>query len=175
MDKATVVVVLIGLPGAGKTCVAEALERELGLHRICRDGIRAAMFPRCEFSPAEKKAANQAALRALEVNCALGRNSVLDGRTFSKLRERLEIEDHTQRWGARTIAVWIDCPVELARARVAQSGPHPAGDRSVDLVDLVASRFDPPAAGCLVVDARPPRAEMTEDAVRAIRDALIFG
>lgn len=175
MDRSCVVVVLIGLPGAGKSRVARALEQELGLHRICRDSIRAAMFPRCEFSPAEKRAANQAAMRALEVNCAMRRSSVLDGRTFARQRERLEVEDKLRGWGAQSIAVWLDCPLDLARARVMADPLHLAGDRTVELVDAVASRFEAPAAGCLQIDARQPEAEMVADAVRAIRDVLVFG
>lgn len=41
------VVALIGLPGAGKSTVARALEQQLGLRRVCRDAIRHALFPHC--------------------------------------------------------------------------------------------------------------------------------
>jgi predicted kinase len=169
------VVVLIGLPGAGKSAVAEALEGELGFHRICRDRIRAALFPRCSFSPAEKRAANHATLKALEVNCAMGRHSVLDGRTFARLSERMEVEQRIAGFGAQAVAVWLRCPPALARERVAAGPPHPALDRTVELVDVVAARFEPPAAGCIEIDASQPREDMLEDAVRAIRDVLVFG
>lgn len=169
------VVVLIGLPGAGKTAVAEALEQELGFHRICRDRIRAALFPRCSYSPAEKRAANNAAMRALEVNCAMGRHSVLDGRTFSRLRDRIEVEQRITGFGANTVAVWLRLPASLARERVAAESGHPAADRTPELVDKVAAQFDPPAAGCIEIDASQSREEMIEDAVRTVRDVLVFG
>src|SRR5690349_10105105 len=77
-----VVVALIGLPGAGKSLVARALEDQLGLRRVCRDAIRHAMFPKCSYSFAEKRAAFRGMLLALEINCMLGASSVLDGVTF---------------------------------------------------------------------------------------------
>jgi predicted kinase len=166
---------LVGLPGAGKSEVARTLERELGLHRIDRDAIRAALFPRCDFSPAEKRAANHAALRALEVNCAMGRHSVLDGRTFSRLQERLDIEQRIQAYGARALAVWLNCPPQIARERVAAASAHLAGDRVPELVDSVVSRFEPPQVGCIELDARQPLAQVGDDAVRAVRDVLAFG
>ncbi|MBD8527104.1 AAA family ATPase [Pseudomarimonas arenosa] len=169
------VIVLIGLPGAGKSQIAEALERELDMHRICRDSIRHAMFPRCENCPAEKRAANNAAMRALEVNCAMGRNSVLDGRTFSRLAERIEVEQKVRGWGAVVHAVYLDCPVEVAKQRINDQPSHPAKDRTPELVDAVASRFEPPGVGCVVVDGRRSLGEMTDYAVRAIRDLLVFG
>lgn len=169
------VIVLIGLPGAGKSQIAEALERELAVHRICRDTIRQAMFPACENSPAEKRAANNAAMRALEVNCAMGRDSVLDGRTFSRLAERIEVEQKVSGWGATVHAVYLDCPADVAKQRILDQGEHPANDRTPDLVDVVAGRFEPPSVGCIVVDGRRPLAEMTDFAVRAMRDLLVFG
>lgn len=169
------VVMLVGLPGAGKSEVACALERELGLHRIDRDAIRAALFPRCAFSPAEKRAANHAALRALEVNCVMGRHSVLDGRTFSRLQERVDLERRIEGYGARAVAVWLNCPPSLARERVAASPGHAADDRTPELVDSVAARFEPPQVGCIELDARQPLEQVVQEAVRAVQDVLAFG
>ena len=166
---------LVGLPGAGKSEVARALERELGLHRIDRDAIRVALFPRCAFSPAEKRAANHASLRALEVNCAMGRHSVLDGRTFSRLQERIDLERRIEAYGARAVAVWLNCPPGLARERVAAAVGHAAGDRTPDLVDSVAARFEPPQVGCIEIDARQPLEQVVDEAVRALQDVLAFG
>src|SRR6185312_17112682 len=86
-----IVVALIGLPGAGKSVVARALEDQLGLRRVCRDAIRQAMFPKCSYSFAEKRAAFRSMLVALEVNCLLGESSVLDGMTFSRRRDLLRV------------------------------------------------------------------------------------
>src|SRR6185312_3333371 len=85
------VIALIGLPGGGKSVVARALEDQLGLRRICRDAIRHAMFPKCSYSFAEKRAAFRSMLVALEVNCMLGISSVLDGATFSRRRDLLRV------------------------------------------------------------------------------------
>ncbi len=168
------VVMLVGLPGAGKSEVARALERALGLHRICRDAIRAALFPACTFSPAEKRAANHSALKALQVNCAMGRGSVLDGRTFSRLQERVELERRVEEFGARAIAVWLNCPPALARERVAASDSHQADDRTPELVDVVAARFEPPQLGCIELDARQPLEQVCDEAVRAVQDLLAY-
>jgi predicted kinase len=167
---APLVVALIGLPGAGKSCIAAALESRLGLHRICRDRIRAAMFPQCSFSPAEKRAAMRAALTALEVNCALGRSSVLDGMTLARLADRLAIDRVVAAHGVQVLPLHVDCPPALARERVAKdAGTHPARDRDPALVDAVLSRFAPVAAGCTVIDARLPVEAMCNLAVELVR------
>jgi predicted kinase len=163
-----VVVALIGLPGAGKSCIADALEARLGLHRICRDTLRRAMFPRCSDSPAEKRAAFRAMLAALQVNCALGRSSVLDGITFSRREGLVAVQAAIAAYPVQALPILVDCPPALARERVAADLAHPAPDRTPSLVDAVQARFDPPPAGCAVIDARLPLAEMQALAVELV-------
>ena len=170
-----VVVALIGLPGAGKSTVAAALERELGMRRVCRDAIRQAMFPRCAYSFVEKRAAFRTVLLAVEINCLLGEPSVIDGMTFSSRADFDELHARAERHGYDVLPLFIDCPPALARERIARDlveRVHPAADREPDLVDRVARRFDPPPAATIRIDASRPMDEVCRLAIAEVAARL---
>jgi predicted kinase len=172
------VVALIGLPGAGKSVVARALAGEFGLQRVCRDELRRAMFAECTYSYAEKRAAFRAVLLAVEVNCALGRGSVIDGVTFSNRRDLERLDTTLKPYRVNPLALFLDCPPETARQRVArdvETGRHLAADRSPELVDEIMARFDPPPPSCIVLDARQNEEVLVREAVQAVRTRLDFG
>ena len=170
-----VVVALIGLPGAGKTVVARALEDQLGLRRVCRDAIRHGMFPKCAYSFAEKRAAFRAMLLALEINCMLGESTVLDGVTFTRRRDLMRVDAAIRRYGFTPVPIFLECPPDVARARIAAdvaADRHLARDRTPDVVTEVLSRFDAPPPNALVIDARKPATEVCRlamDVVATIR------
>lgn len=170
-----IVVAVMGLPGAGKSVVARAIEDQLHLRRVCRDQIRAAMFPRCSFSFIEKRAANRSLMLALEINCMLRVGSVIDGMTFSHREELDRIAELSLRHHIVTIPLFVDCPLDVARARVARdlsSNVHLAHDRTPELVSDVYARRDPPPAGTLYVDGTLPTAQMCREAVAVIRNSI---
>ena len=167
-----VVVALIGLPGAGKSVVAQALVDQLGLRRVCRDAIRHGMFPKCSYSFAEKRAAFRGLLLALEINCMLGQSSVIDGVTFSRRRDLLRVDAAIRRYHFTPVPVYLECPPDLARARIAAdvaSNVHLARDRTPDVVGEVLTRFDPPPPNALVVNAALP----ATDVCRLVVDAIV--
>jgi predicted kinase len=166
-----IVVALIGLPGAGKSVVARALEDQLGLRRICRDAIRHAMFPKCSYSFAEKRAAFRSLLLALEINCMLGESSVLDGVTFSRRRDLLRVDGVIRRYGFAPVPIYLDCPPDVARARIAEdvrNNQHLARDRTPAMVTDVLMRFDTPPPSAIVIDATLPPVEVCRLAAAAV-------
>lgn len=172
------IVVLIGLPGAGKSTIARALEQRLALRRVCRDAIRAAMFPRCDYSFVEKRAAFRTVLLALEINCLIGESSVIDGMTFSRREDFDQIAALADAHGFDLLPLFIDCPRALARERIARDvveGRHPAGDRTPELVDLVACRFDAPPAAAIRIDAARGIDEMCRLAVAEVAARMGVG
>jgi len=165
-----IVIALIGLPGAGKSVVARALEDQLGLRRVCRDAIRQAMFPKCSYSFAEKRAAFRAMLVALEINCMLGISSVLDGVTFSRRRDLLRVDAVIHRYGFTPVPIYLECPPDVARARIAddvRNNRHLARDRTPEIVTEVLVRFEPPPPSALMIDASLPALEVCRRAVAA--------
>lgn len=155
-----VVVTLVGLPGAGKSLVAGHLARELGLRRVCRDDVGAAMFPRCRWTPTERRAAFRAVLLAVEVNLVLGESTVIDGMTFSSRADLDRVARIAAKYDLILIPIWLDLPPEVAKARIGadrRSGRyHPADDRTPALVDAVLERFERPQPTVPVIDAMLP-------------------
>ena len=173
--RGALIVALMGLPGAGKSTVAHALESELGLRRVCRDAIRQAMFPRCGYSFVEKRAAFRTVLLAVEINCLLGESSVIDGMTFSRRDDYDQVVARADLHGFDVLPLLIDCPPALARERIAHDllqRRHPAGDREPELVDVVARRFDPPPAAAIRLDASRSMEEVCRLAVAEVAARL---
>ncbi len=77
-------VVILGLPGVGKTTLAKGLAQRCGARLVSRDETRLAMFGPCSSTDGEKKAAFAALIGAVTTNCALGHLSIVEGMPFSR-------------------------------------------------------------------------------------------
>ena len=164
------VLLLTGLPGSGKSTLARFLAERFALAVIDRDRIRADLFPECSFSAAEKQAANAAVFDALRTQCIAGRNSLLDGMTFSREREREIVRSIAMQHGFACLVLWLDCPVEIAVARVTAQ-THPAMDRDAGLVREVAARFERPD-DAVRLDATLTAAEIQRVAAATLATAI---
>ncbi|HNR91939.1 MAG TPA: AAA family ATPase [Dokdonella sp.] len=175
MPAVPIIVAVMGLPGAGKSIAARALEEHLGLRRICRDTIRAAMFPGGGDSFIEKRAAWRSLLLGLEINCMLGIGSVIDGATFSRRKELERVAAIGARHRIVTIPLFVDCPPDIARERVARdfaTRSHVARDRTPDLVNDVLARREPPPPEALRIDGSLAAGALRRAAVAAVRESI---
>lgn len=160
------VVLLVGLPGSGKSTLAAKLVRRHNYAHIDRDAIRARLFPDGKFTEAEKHAANLAVLAELRQRCATGRGCIVDGMTFGRRAERESAQALAREYGFQCVMLWLDCPVEVASARVTAQA-HPARDRDGTLVREVAARFEAPEKA-VRIDATLPPDEVYRLAERAL-------
>ncbi|MBL0028556.1 MAG: AAA family ATPase [Rhodanobacteraceae bacterium] len=155
-----IVVALMGLPGAGKSTLANTLSERLDLRIANRDVIARALFPHCSYSLPEKRAAFHAVLLSVEVNGALGESTVIDGMTFSSRADLDRVARIAAKYDLILIPIWLDLPPEVAKARIGadrRSGRyHPADDRTPALVDAVLERFERPQPTVPVIDAMLP-------------------
>lgn len=138
------VVAFCGLPGSGKSTLAQALQAHTGWPRLDRDALRTDMFSSGGYFPEDKRQLADAMLDRLRTSLLLGECVILDGMTFSRQAERETFSQLVLSRGAAWLLAWIDCDIEIAKARIRSDTAHPAADRNPALVDAVAARFETP-------------------------------
>ncbi|MDP8968763.1 MAG: AAA family ATPase [Actinomycetota bacterium] len=164
-------VVLLGLPGAGKTTLARALAARCGARLVSRDEIRSAMFRPCSFSDAEKAAAFSALLGAVTTNCSLGEVSIVEGMPFSRPGEYEAVAAAAAAQGRSALPILLRIDPAVAAERIAaQRSPGQAlpADRDPALPFAVHARFREPPPSTLELDARADPLELLNAAVEQI-------
>ncbi len=164
-------IVLVGLPGAGKSTLARALAARLPAQIVDRDALRAQRYPGVAVDAAISAAANAEMEDAIRARLRRGATVIADGRSFARAAERDRLAAQAAALCAPVVFVWVDVPVALARARVEGSrAQHPASDRNAALVDAIAARFEPPAPAIRVDGRWPPQrqADAVVDALAAV-------
>lgn len=158
-------VILAGLPGTGKTTIAEALERR-GWRRVSRDEVMPRLFgPDTRFGdPAQKRATFQEMLRIAEGLLRQGSRVLLEGMLFSRRTEVEAARGLAARAGVPFRCLLCACPEATALERIrAQRGAHPATDRDDALYQRSRAAFEPIGGEHRVVDTTRP----VEETVKA--------
>ena len=145
------ILLIAGLPGAGKTRLALALNERLGWLRLSRDDIRAGEF--AAAGEAGKALAWGELLRRLDATLGAGRGAIVEGLPFSRRSELAAVAALAARHGAAYHLLWLDCPLPLAQSRVGHADSHDAPDRDAALVAAVAARFEPLPTEAFRLDA----------------------
>ncbi len=166
------VIVLSGLPGAGKSTLAEALFQRLPDARVLdKDKVRHALFAPCDYTSAERDVVFAALLDAARYHLGRGRVVNFDGLTFSRRAQVAAAEGVAEEAGAFVAVIVCDVAVEVAiercEADAASGRRHLASNRDGELVRRVAAEMEEPAGDYLTLD-------MTGDVDRLVAQALSY-
>jgi predicted kinase len=154
-----ILIVLCGLPGAGKSRLAEALAAKLDLPVLDKDRVRAALFgpSRVEYSRAQDDHCCELLYATAGWLAARGevRAAVLDGRTFVRAGqvERLVAVAAELGFEPRFVSCTAPRAVLLERiSRDLESGSHPAANRTVAHLEALERDARPLPVPHLVLD-----------------------
>lgn len=148
----SILLLLVGLPGSGKTTLARWLSERSEFVVVSRDTIRSAMFPLCRYTLPEKHAAFAAMKQAIKITLAGGTSVCTDGITFASEADRAALLAIASSAGARAVLAWCDVPLAVAQERVTSDTDTVFPDRTADAVAEVAARFAPVGPDALRLD-----------------------
>jgi predicted kinase len=152
-------IAMAGLPGTGKSTLADRLAEALGAVVLSKDVVRFAMFPPpvLDYSAAQDDAAMAAVFAAARVLLIANaeRVVILDGRTFRTAAQVADLLALARAVRQEPIVIECVCDAGVARQRLdrdAATGLHPAGNRTGDLYDRVRATAEPLTVPRLVLD-----------------------
>lgn len=154
------IIAMAGLPGTGKTTLAEELAAQLPAILLNKDTLRAALFPPEEIEYSHRQddlvvgIMLKVALFYLQKESS--RHVILDGRTFS-LRSQVDaLTGFCQKYHLPLRVIYCWCSDDLARERLERGGAHLAADRDFSLYQRLKSSSDPLQIENLRVDTGKP-------------------
>jgi predicted kinase len=141
-------VLMAGLPGTGKSTLAEALARELNGVVLSKDAVRAALFPGplTDYTPEQDDLCFGMVLDAAKY-LAVSRRAefiFLDGRTLSRSDQIEQAICAAKLASCAWKIILTTCPNAVAEVRLrADEGTHPASNRTTELYREIKARFQP--------------------------------
>ena len=150
-------VLFAGLPGTGKSTLAQVIAERLGAAVLDKDRVRGALFPGAltDYSDQQDQLCMRAMLEAAAYLTERQRVEFIffDGRTFSRQAQIEDVLLAAARAGACWRIVHVGCADAVAEERLARTDPsHPAQNRDVALYRRIKQHFEPIPQAKLEVD-----------------------
>nr|WP_256296564.1 AAA family ATPase [Haloarchaeobius salinus] len=150
MRRWPMLLVVCGLPGAGKTTIAEAVADRVDGRLVRTDVVRKDLFPDPEYTEAEKLAVYAELLARGREAVEDGETAVLDG-TFKEARFREDVVDLAADLGVDFRLVKVECDEAVARRRIRERTDDES-DADPELHSRFRELFDPVECDHVVVD-----------------------
>jgi predicted kinase len=151
------VIVLAGLPGAGKSTLARALAARLAGARVLdKDAVRDALFGPCDYTATESQVSVAAMLDAARYHLGRGRTVIFDGMTFSRRQYLGAVAGLGEEVDVSVAVIVCDVPLDVAISRVTADAGHLAINRNADSVRRVAAEMEEPDGDYLTLDTTAP-------------------
>ena len=113
----TVIIMLSGLPGTGKSYLSRKLAERLGFSTLESDAVRKELFPRPSYSVRESTAVFRAIHNLIKERLQNSRSVIFDATNLEE-RHRKNVYRIAERTGARLILVEVEAPPQTVQKRL---------------------------------------------------------
>ena len=169
-------VLMAGLPGTGKSSLANVLAGRLNGVVLSKDTLRAALFPGplTDYSREQDDLVFTMLLEGAKYIATHRRAEFifLDGRTFSRGEQIEQATGAAETAGCGWKILLVTCRDEIAVARLAADAVrHPAANRNEQLYREVKARFEPIVSPHLEIDTSQSLDDSVEYSLRYLSGA----
>ncbi len=140
MPSQSVLIVVLGLPGTGKTTFARALAAQTGARHLNTDMLRAELGLRGQYDETTKARVYDELLRLARTTLRQGTSVVLDG-TFYRQAFRDRISDLAQETGA--VLKWLELRASTETVQQRVSGSRPYSEADFTVYQKIREAFEP--------------------------------
>jgi predicted kinase len=145
--RAPALTVLCGLPGSGKSTVAEAVRRRVSVAVVQSDRIRKLLIDAPTYSTDESARVFGAIHTVVERLLADGVPVLLDATTLQE-QQRAPLASIASRTGARLILVWVyasdpEIRRRLVARRQGKRSTYDVSDADVEIYEMMRERVEP--------------------------------
>jgi predicted kinase len=170
------IIMLAGLPGTGKSALAQELALALSGVILDKDRIRAALFPTARITYTTDQDDFCLSVMLQTATYLLGQHPdepvILDGRTFSRTYQVQMVEQHAAHLHVPLVVIECTCADQTARRRLEQdvaAGRHLASNRTYALYQSIKARFEPIREPKLIVNTDQPLRDVVAQCLASIR------
>jgi adenylylsulfate kinase len=175
------IVIMVGLPGTGKSTVARALAEQLPGVVLDKDSIRASLFPPSylEYSLSQDDFCGEIMLQtaAYLLSKHPGTHVLLDGRTYSRQYQRDRVIEFSSQVGATWAILECVCSETTALGRITEAvtaNNHLAANRTPELYREIRKAWEPIVQPKLVIDTDDELEVCVERAVRYLTEQTLI-
>lgn len=159
-------ILIMGLPGAGKTTFARALAEKTGAVHLNSDIVRRNIGKRGAYTPADKQAVYEELFRRTEASLQQGRDVIVDS-TFYKASIRKPYEQLAEKYDHPLKLIVVKADEAVLQERLAQ--PRPDSEADFSVYQKIKAEYEPPDESLLVLwSDRLSMAEMLQKAEGAL-------